>query len=286
MPFAHSANASGRRHDLVDHLTAVSKLTARFARGLGAEQVGRFLGLWHDIGKFDPAFQEYLRACERDAAPSRRGTDHKGAGALLAAQHADVAALVIQGHHGGLRAPAEVKAWLAERRKDPAVRLAVEEARAAVPDVEPPNRLALPGYAGHDAMAAELLVRLLFSALVDADFLDTERHFSPSSAAARGGGTALSDLWERFERDQERLTGQGADHLQAVPSVAAAFSRDLGAEQLGYYLGLSYNPGEFHAVSCARHPVKGGMACASWPQKLCDAWRRRKPRQRRDSRDQ
>ncbi|MBI4300375.1 MAG: CRISPR-associated endonuclease Cas3'', partial [Chloroflexi bacterium] len=49
------------RQNLVDHLHGVAELTERFAAKLGAPEAGHFLGLWHDVGKFNPAFQTYLK---------------------------------------------------------------------------------------------------------------------------------------------------------------------------------------------------------------------------------
>ena len=55
---------------------------------------------------------------------------------------------------------------------------------------------------------------MLFSALVDADFLDTERHFHPERVVERTGYTSLAELWRRFEQDQAKLTGQHDTLLQ------------------------------------------------------------------------
>jgi CRISPR-associated endonuclease/helicase Cas3 len=46
---------------------------------------------------------------------------------------------------------------------------------------------------------------LVFSALVDADYLDTEAHFRGGQADLRGATVGLAELWERFESDQTRL---------------------------------------------------------------------------------
>lgn len=62
MAFAHSRNAAGVRHDLVAHLRAVGLLSAEFARAFGSNEVGYWIGLWHDVGKFDPRWQDYLLA--------------------------------------------------------------------------------------------------------------------------------------------------------------------------------------------------------------------------------
>jgi CRISPR-associated endonuclease/helicase Cas3 len=47
---------------------------------------------------------------------------------------------------------------------------------------------------------------MVFSALVDADFLDTEEHFSQDKVALRGSTVTLQSLWEMFENDQNRIS--------------------------------------------------------------------------------
>src|SRR3712207_3999288 len=117
MAFAHSRNNRGVRHDLVGHLRGVAALAAEFAEPLGAAELGHFIGLWHDLGKFDPAWQQYLLDSEAGRASRGHGPHHKAAGTQLAMRHAGPAALLIQGHHGGLQAAASLKAWLAEKAK-------------------------------------------------------------------------------------------------------------------------------------------------------------------------
>src|SRR5690606_14734683 len=81
-------------------------------------------------------------------------------------------------------------------------------ARAAMADLEPAEPLSVPAHAVNDPHTAELFLRLLFSALVDADYLDTEAHFRAEQAAARSAAVSVADLWERFQRDQARLEAQ------------------------------------------------------------------------------
>lgn len=211
---AHSANPAGERQELVAHLRNVSELAAGFAVDLRAGEFGRYLGLWHDVGKFSRGFQEYLRACERDGG-GRRGPDHKGAGAVLAARQLPVAGLLVQGHHGGLRAPVQLAGWLAERERDPAVTEALRLAAEAISGLEPADQLVLPGFVQSDRLRAEVFLRLLFSALVDADFLDTERHFSGERGRLRGSWITLEELWERF-RASRRGLAQGSDEVRRV----------------------------------------------------------------------
>lgn len=207
-PIAHTSNELGIRHDLVAHLRGVASLTAEFASGLGADQLGWYVGLWHDLGKFHQSFQEYLLACEANPSAQGQGPDHKAAGALLAHQYAPPASLLVQGHHGGLRSPGELRSWLQERSADPAVREALTLARASIPDLEPKGRLPIPEHAMTDPRAAELFLRFVFSALVDADYLDTEAHFQGGRPVFRGTTARVDELWERFERDQTRLETQ------------------------------------------------------------------------------
>jgi CRISPR-associated endonuclease/helicase Cas3 len=207
--FAHSRNAQGRRHGLEDHLRGVGQLAADFAERLGAREAGYYLGLWHDIGKFAPGFQRYLLAAEQGSGPGGSHPDHKAAGALLAMELLSPLALPLQGHHGGLTAPAALKTWLNEHADE--ARLGLQMAEAILPDLRPSAALSLPDHVQRDPLAAEMLLRLLFSALVDADYLDTERHFDPDSARARGHGADLGALWRRFQKSQTLLTGHQDD---------------------------------------------------------------------------
>ena len=74
-----------------------------------------------------------------------------------------------------------------------------------MPALAPPQ-VSLPHWLQqNDALQAELLTRMLFSCLVDADFLDTEAHFAPQRAAQRPQGYNLHDLWQQFEQNQNAL---------------------------------------------------------------------------------
>jgi HD superfamily phosphohydrolase YqeK len=72
MYYAHSRNARGQRHALVTHLRSVADLAADFAAAFGASEPARYLGLWHDLGKFNPVFRSICATARR--IPLRTGT--------------------------------------------------------------------------------------------------------------------------------------------------------------------------------------------------------------------
>lgn len=196
-PYAHSRNAHGRRQGLLEHIEAVATLARENAAAFGASALAEAVGNWHDLGKYHPEFQRYLLESEAGTRKKGTGPDHKAAGSLLAAQHCQPLAFIVAGHHGGLMDMSSLAAKVAEWESKPAptdaLRLAPCNLAAPPQDQHP-----LPSLQS-DAHATEFFVRMLFSALVDADFLDTERHFSDEAAATRGQSPDLSHLWQRFE---------------------------------------------------------------------------------------
>jgi CRISPR-associated endonuclease/helicase Cas3 len=197
-----------------------ARRACNFAAKFGAGELAYYAGLWHDVGKFSTEFQAYLAQ-----QGGRRSADHKTAGAVLAGEWCDLLAFIIAGHHGGMPCKPDLEARLQSKDRIKLAKLALEKTRAALPGLEPPGPLldAFPAFLKDPQLSnieaqrqAEFFIRMLFSALVDADYLDTERHFGPEQASARGGAPQLGDLWQRFQDDQQRLSGQGQDVLGRI----------------------------------------------------------------------
>jgi CRISPR-associated endonuclease/helicase Cas3 len=210
MAIGHTRNHRGERQDLEDHLRAVAGMSARFAEPLGASEATRWLGLWHDIGKYHPRFQAYLETC--DADPNHREyVDHKAAGAKLAAEHLGVrTGMVVQAHHGGLQDAVAFQAWLQERLATGEPETSIDLARAALADLEPAEAPTLPPWVekATSEKEVELFLRLVFSALVDADSLDTEAHYFPQRPDVRSATASVAELRTRLESDHEALLAQ------------------------------------------------------------------------------
>jgi CRISPR-associated endonuclease/helicase Cas3 len=169
------------------HLRQVARLAAQFASAFGAAEWGRRAGLWHDLGKYSAAFQRKLRG-------ERLQVEHTGAGAALAKEFAgqfwQALAFAIAGHHAGLcNLVAGEKSGLTplDERVQRSLS-ALEECRRNLATQSPECQaailpasmdLTIPGRMVNSRNGAEFsqqcFIRLLFSALVDADSIATER---------------------------------------------------------------------------------------------------------------
>lgn len=189
--FAHNENDEGVRNPLRAHLTGVGNRARDFADIFEARDSAYVAGLLHDLGKYGDLFQRRLEGKES-------GLDHWSIGASVCLEkfkrEGIAPALAIQGHHLGLQWwerdelkklwPTELEKYIPESRRlterDPNVLL--ERFRA--------DGLTLPDKVSGmpldpKSAAAMLDVRMLFSALTDADYLETEEHFKPEAAEMR-----------------------------------------------------------------------------------------------------
>ncbi len=195
--WAHSRNDEGDPHLLLDHLSAVAKRAREFIVVPELEPLAYFSGLWHDVGKAHPDFQQKLRT------QSNAMVDHKGAGVGLAelAENPPLK-FIIMGHHGGLPDKQEIPSWynsLDPQRLTNVIRSMASEMPDLLPKSEIEGQLARSLDSYEDA-EVEMLIRMLFSALVDADFLNTEAHFHPEKAPLRGSRATPQKLWNLFQK--------------------------------------------------------------------------------------
>lgn len=186
----------GRQQPLREHLEGVAGLCAAYAAPMGASELARVIGLCHDLGKYADAAQKRLL----ENGPK---VDHATAGGLeIAKLCGNLFAYCVFGHHGGLPdggsgadkscAPTmlgRVKRVAGKDIEDyGAFRTEIALARPAQPSFRP---------LGKTGFSVSMLIRMLFSCLVDADFVDTEA-FMSNGAVVRGGYDDIPALHQRL----------------------------------------------------------------------------------------
>lgn len=174
----------GRAELLRDHLREVSEMSAEFARVFGAESWARAAGLLHDVGKYSDGFQDRIL----NNGPK---VDHSSAGAwLLAESGRDLLAYCVAGHHGGLpdgmAEPGSCRSGFVDRmaraRKGgiPCFSAYSQDIDFDLAAIESPS-ITLTKESMRFSFS--FLTRMIFSCLVDADYLCTERFMSGGSRA-------------------------------------------------------------------------------------------------------
>jgi CRISPR-associated endonuclease/helicase Cas3 len=210
-----SDDRPGQWHDLKAHLGKVAAKAKAFATKFNAGELAYFAGLWHDLGKYNPKFQKYLEQCEIAAQTNteepREKVPHAIHGAKLALEKFSPIAQLIYGHHGGLPQASHMNNRIAEVDEALFQQILKNAASESI-DFEI-NQIAFEQLEAlaPEPYAFELLLRLLFSCLVDADYLDTESHFDPNLAAQRGSQITISDLWGMLKTAQEELLTNAED---------------------------------------------------------------------------
>ncbi|MEA5016751.1 MAG: CRISPR-associated endonuclease Cas3'' [Candidatus Limiplasma sp.] len=211
-------------HGLAQHLQEVSRLASSFMIHPLLAQLAALSGLYHDAGKYQEEFQRYLKKEHLGRV------DHATLGGQLLAR--DIAKLTpafmaapIFGHHGGLPNAVHQEKEKEQRRRaiharlqDPLLWDAAEAFAREVPPAAqfPALEPSTLRPVADNTFAFELFmaVRMVFSALVDADFLDTEAYFDPPQAALRGKRPALGELWERYWEYMKELPAKGSRLVQ------------------------------------------------------------------------
>ncbi|MBQ8954955.1 MAG: CRISPR-associated helicase Cas3' [Clostridia bacterium] len=196
MYIAHKSS-DGREQPLCDHLKGVGRRAGEYAAAFGAAEHAERTGVLHDIGKYSPAGQRRMRDPEHTSK-----VDHSTAGAIVAAKMKDmIAALTIAGHHGGLMdvggLPSDGDGTLMTRLKKPLT--GDLDYTAWQTEISVNNVSLTPAWLSpRDAFGIQFYTRMLFSCLVDADFIDTET-FMQGAPASRGGDMDMQTLWEKLQ---------------------------------------------------------------------------------------
>jgi CRISPR-associated endonuclease/helicase Cas3 len=190
------------------HLTNVSTIAGIFAASFGAREWGTVVGRLHDLGKYGDDFQLRIRGEKIRADHSTPGAKYteklikepRGAGRLLA--------YCIAGHHAGIPDgdSGEDDSCLVKRIE----RCIYDFSEYAGPLDRIKIPTCLQPAEGNeksriDGFAASFFVRMLFSCLVDADFLDTEAYIDPERASKRNKYLRLPQIKQMLDSHLDSL---------------------------------------------------------------------------------
>ncbi len=202
--FAHIKKEDGKfvLQSIEEHCQNTAIMAKEMGECFGAGEWAKLCGLWHDIGKYSPKFQQHIIASSGyDTTIRDPGkVDHATAGTLLAKEELKGLCLplayCICGHHSGLMD------YIGDGRSNLHFHLSsqcqhyLDDIRQFIPQDKNPPTLPMPYFDNNSSKpkAWHLWIRMLFSCLVDADWLDTERFMKPDDFSARGHYRTLEQM--------------------------------------------------------------------------------------------
>ena len=211
-----------RTQTLKDHLCGTAELAGHFAGRFGKSDWGYACGMLHDIGKYSLAFQDKIKN------NSNRQVDHSTAGAKACFEKGGMYSFMsycIAGHHSGLpdygssSDPGNAPTLQGRKKKH------IEDCDAYKSEIHIPEIKTLP-FDPKDSpdldFSLSVFIRMLYSCLVDADFLDTE-YFMKEGRTQRETGEEPSVLLEKLKKhvagwllneDTETVNGRRTEILR------------------------------------------------------------------------
>ena len=197
-----------REQTVKEHSENVAQIAEIFAEVFGLGRIAYLAGTFHDLGKYSFEFQKrLLHKGER--------VDHSSAGAIEASKYygdfwGRVLAYVISGHHSGLLDYGSPEHGLISRLNKGSMLCDYSSFASEItmeteePDMTPVAEICKDGRVNL-GFRLSFMIRMLYSALVDADFLDTERFMSAEQADLRRQYDDFSVLKRSFDEYMEKI---------------------------------------------------------------------------------
>lgn len=202
----------GKTQTVKEHLEQTAKLAEKFASSFGADEAGYMAGILHDIGKYSKEFQEHIRG-------NFKKVDHSTAGAMIAWQKGLYPiSFAVAGHHGGIPdggTPLDnVDQPTMFGRIKKAEKGKLNDYSAWENEITLPN-IRLPEWVSscNDPFTISFFIRMLYSCLVDADYLDTENFMN--GAKPRGNTVSMEELLKKLRVVTDKWLGQYWDETSS-----------------------------------------------------------------------
>ena len=204
--YAHSREGVSKAEwqPLIDHLTNTGKIAAELGHDAGVSELARAAALLHDLGKYSEAFQRRLEGASRRV-------DHSTAGAQALMRqfpHSPIATLLaysIVGHHAGLPDYGDAtdvagQGTLVSRLKANLEDYSACSGELDLAEIDLPKCLQVRPIHEPRFFSIAFLTRMIYSALVDADFLETETYVA-GGGKPRGGYASIPSLCQTLNRE-------------------------------------------------------------------------------------
>ncbi len=189
---AHISEDGLREETVREHLLGVAELAGEFAEPFGSRDEAYFAGVLHDIGKYTREFQKRLHG-------GKQRVDHSTAGAVVANSLRNMpAAFAIMGHHGGIPNMGSKLNCSSEPTYYGRLKKELPDYSAWKNEITPQKVTSFPQWLyTADKFTQSFYIRMLFSCLVDADFLKTEE-FMNDEPVLRGSDTTIASLRDKM----------------------------------------------------------------------------------------
>lgn len=233
--YAHTKDSADKLHwqKLIDHLRETSRLAKEFGMNANVSELAGIAGLVHDLGKYSQEFQSRLEGkrikCNHTTAGAKellklfKGTPREPLALLLA--------YCITGHHSGLLDYGDSTDLPGDGTLQARLKTEVTDYQAFHDELDLrteqlPTQLHIRPQKGSLGVSCAFLTRMIYSALVDADFQETEEFVRGKQS--RGGFQTIEELstlfnnhLHRFDHPQREIDRKRNETLQACIDKAS-----------------------------------------------------------------
>lgn len=204
---------------LTEHLNSVARLAENNAEKFGAGKFAKIVGLAHDLGKYSMEFQKRLEGSLLKVNHSTAGAQEifktypqGGFGKILA--------FIVAGHHGGLP----------DGHRGDSKNLPERLIDETIPDYQYfKNEIELPKLVNKDlqnlpnpkdsrmkGFSKSFCIRMIYSCLVDADFLDTEKFMDVAKFSHRTKNKTLAEIYLQLEKKLQTIKETNLANLSKI----------------------------------------------------------------------